>query len=205
MRLPGKNRKAKPYAKPAILSSPSIQDTQSKGLMSGGSNVKSWTMLQINVECVPCFWSRRKLPAVAFYSLMKQTSGVSLGGRQWYLMRWQDSVVELEGYRCNHRVMGMWWIHQESPGTLLATSDIHVQDIDDLESHMVESSIAWEPHNVNSHRICAMPVTVEPRTQEKQPLPCFVPSENTCHYCPPPPHPPALNVSTVVTTQAVVK
>ena len=113
--------------------------------------------------------------------------------------------------------MGMWWIFQESPGTLAATSDIQVDDTDDLESHMLESSITCDTHNINAQKICVMTdfltaqkcipclqdLPVKLRTQEEQPPPCFVPSENTCPYCPGP-TPPALNPSKVVTTQPMV-
>lgn len=47
------------------------------------------------------------------------------------------------------KVVGMWWIFQGLPGTIAATSEIQVDDIDDLESHMLESSVTWESQNMN--------------------------------------------------------
>lgn len=119
-------------------------------------------------------------------------------------------------HRCIHRMMGMWWIFQQSPGTL-ASSDIQMKDIADLETHMVESSITCEPHNLNTQNICVMTeylatkkripclqdLPVKLRTQEEQPPECFVPSESTCPYCPGP-TPPALNPLKIITTQAMV-
>lgn len=118
---------------------------------------------------------------------------------------------------CVHRMMGMWWIFQECPGTLVSTSDIQVQDIDDLETHMIENSIMCEPHSVNTQDIrimteylskqkripCLQELPLKLRTQEEEPPPCFAPSENTCPYCPGP-TPPVLSLPKVVTTQAVV-
>lgn len=59
-------------------------------------------------------------------------------------------------HRCIHRMMGMWWIFQESPGTLVANSGIQVDDIDDLESDMLESSITCESEHLNAQKICAI-------------------------------------------------
>ncbi|KAK0156411.1 hypothetical protein N1851_000281 [Merluccius polli] len=171
-------------------------------------------MLQPNVEWIVCFLflERRETPSggIFFPVFTKETDNWCQFGRTRVTF---DAVAgqwncQCRGTRESHRC-----IHR----TLLATSDIHIHDIDDLESHIVESSIASEPHNVNSQRICAMTecllrqkhipclqeLPVELRTQEKQPPPCFVPFENTCPYCPGP-TPPALNVAKVVTTQAMV-
>ncbi|XP_067307544.1 uncharacterized protein [Pseudorasbora parva] len=114
-------------------------------------------------------------------------------------------------------MMGMWWLFQESPGTIVATSDIQTEDIDDLESHLFESSTKCEAHNVNASKICLMTeyllkekcipclqdIPLKLRTQEEQPPSCFVPKEGTCPYCPGP-TPPALDPYEVITTQATV-
>ena len=220
---------AKPYAKPAILTSTSIQDMQSKGLMSSEWGVKCEELNNAATKCgvdsvFPVFGEEGNSQRWHFFSVFtNETDNWCQFGRTRVTF---DAVAgqwncqcrgTRESHRCIHRMMGMWWIYQESHATLLATSDIHMHDIDDLESHIVESSIASEPHNVNSQRICAMTeyllrqkhipclqeLPVELRTQEKQPPPCFVPFENTCPYCPGP-TPPALNVAKVVTTQAMV-
>lgn len=54
---------------------------------------------------------------------------------------------------CIHQMMGMWWIFQESPDNLMATANIQVEDIDDLESDMLESNIVCEPLDVNTQKI----------------------------------------------------
>ena len=120
-------------------------------------------------------------------------------------------------HRCIHRMMGMWWIFQELPGTLLASSDIQLHDIDDLESQMQESTTTCHSENLNTQKICVLTehltkhkripspekLSLKLRTEEDKPTSCFVPSENTCPYCPGP-TPPELNPSQIVTTQAVV-
>ncbi|KAI9523088.1 hypothetical protein NQZ68_031177 [Dissostichus eleginoides] len=50
---------------------------------------------------------------------------------------------------------------------------------------------------------CLQELPLELRTKERQPPPCFVPSEETCPYCPGP-TPPDLNSQEIVTTQATV-
>lgn len=137
-----------------------------------------------------------------------------------------DSVVgrwncQCQGNRrshgCIHRMMGMWRLFQESPGTIVATSDTQAEGIDDLENHLFESSVTCEPHNVNGSKICLMTeyllkekqipcmqeIPLRLRTPEEQPPPCFVPKEGTCPYCPGP-TPPALHPYKVITTQATV-
>lgn len=122
-----------------------------------------------------------------------------------------------KSHRCVHRMIAMWWIFQEFPDTLLANIDIQNDDIDDLETHIVDNSITWEPNNLNSTNICAMTeylytnkripslqdLFVELRTTEAKPPPGFVPSETTCPYCPGP-TPPALNPHKILTAQATV-
>ena len=53
-------------------------------------------------------------------------------------------------------IMSSEWIFQESPGTLMETLDIQTEDIDDLESHIVENSISCEQQHVNTKEICSM-------------------------------------------------
>lgn len=53
-------------------------------------------------------------------------------------------------------MMGMWWVFQESPGTTVANSDLQVNDIDDLESHILENNIACDSQNLNAQKICAI-------------------------------------------------
>ncbi|KAL7402512.1 hypothetical protein ABVT39_015981 [Epinephelus coioides] len=225
-----RTNRGKPYTKPAVLTSTSLQDMLSKGLMSS-----EW-----GVKCEELNNAAKNLGVDSVFPVYFKDEGYS---EQWHFFsvftnetdNWCqfgrtrvtfDAVAGKwncqcrgtgKSHRCIHCMMGMWRIFQESPGTLVATTDIQVEDIDDLESHMFESNITCEPHNVNTQKICVMTeyllnhkripclqeVPLDLRTQEKQPPPCFIPTENTCSYCPGP-TPPALNPSTILTTQAMV-
>lgn len=221
---------AKSYIKPAALTSTSLQDMLSKGLMSSewGEKCAALNTAATNsgVDSVfPVFVGDEKhSQRWNFFSVFtNEMDNWCQFGRTRVTF---DSVAGQwncpcrgtgKSHRCIHRMMGMWWIFQESPGTLAATSDIQVEDIDDLESHILESSITCDPHNSNAQKICAMTdylatqkripclqdLPVQLRTQEVQPPTCFEPHENACPYCPGP-TPPALKPSKLVTTQAMV-
>ncbi|XP_033970117.1 uncharacterized protein LOC117469770 [Trematomus bernacchii] len=224
-----RTKSAKPYSQPAVLTSTSLQDMLSKGLMSsewGTKCEKLYTAATTNGvdSVVPVFfgdegYSKRCL----FFSVFTdERDNWCRFGRTRVTF---DTVAgqwncQCQGtgtsHRCIHRMMGMWWIFQESPGTLV-TSDLQVEDIDDLETHMVESSLFCEPHKLTSQKVtvmtdylstkkripCLQDLPLELRTKERQPPPCFVPSEETCPYCPGP-TPPDLNSQENVTTQAMV-
>ncbi|XP_068584524.1 uncharacterized protein, partial [Cebidichthys violaceus] len=224
-----RTKTAKPYAKPAVLTSTSLQDMVSKGLMTSewGDKCEKLNIAANNngVDSVfPVFfgdegYSQRWYFFSVFTNEMDnwchfgrtRVTFDSVGG-QWNCQCRGTG----RSHRCIHRMMGMWWIFQQSPGTL-ASSDIQVEDIDDLETHMVETTVTCEPHNLNTQNMCLMTeylatkkripclqdLPVKLRTQEEQPPQCFIPSENTCPYCPGP-TPPALNPSKIVTTQAMV-
>ncbi|XP_036943300.1 uncharacterized protein LOC119013056 [Acanthopagrus latus] len=226
-----RTKNAKSYAKPAVLTSASLKDMLSKGLMSSEWGVRCENLnldsnkLGLDSVFPVIFEDEGYSKRWVFFSVFtSQTDNWCQFGRTIVMF---DTVAgqwncQCRGtgtsHRCIHRMMAMWWIFQESPGTLMETLDIQTQDIDDLESHIVETSISCEQQPVNSQKICIMTdylmthkripflqdLPVELRTKEQQPPPpCFVPTENTCPYCPGP-TPPALNPSNTVTTQAVV-
>lgn len=100
-------------------------------------------------------------------------------------------------------MMAMWWIFQESPSTVISMSDVQVEDIDDLESHMVDMDTSSVQQNMNTQKICAMTayiyahkripplqdLPIKLRTNDKMPPSCFFPKEITCPYCPWPTRP----------------
>lgn len=225
-----RTKNAKSYVKPAVLQCTSLKEMLSKGLMSSEWAVKCEELNNAannhGVDSVfPIFfgdegYSKRWY----FFSVFtNKTDNWCQFGRTRVTFdamvgQWNCQCQETgRSHLCVHRMMGMWWIFQECPGTLVSTSDIQVQDIDDLETHMIENSIMCEPHSVNTQDIrimteylskqkripCLQELPLKLRTQEEEPPPCFAPSENTCPYCPGP-TPPALSLPKVVTTQAVV-
>lgn len=225
-----RTKNAKPYIKPAELQCTTLQDMLSKGLMSSEWGAKCQelnnTAITHGVDSVfPIFFIDEGYSARwYFFSVFTNLTD------NWCQFRRTrvtfDSVVgrwncQCQGnrrsHRCIHRMMGMWWLFQESPGIIVATSDTQAEDIDDLESHLFETSVICEPHNVNGSKICLMTeyllkekqipcmqeIPLRLRTQEEQPPPCFVPKEGTCPYCRGP-TPPALHPYKVITTQAMV-
>ncbi|XP_059188087.1 uncharacterized protein si:ch211-10d23.5 [Centropristis striata] len=225
-----RTNRGKPYSKPAALTSTSLKDMLSKGLMSSEWGVKCEELnnaannLGVDSVFPICFKDEGYSERWHFFSVFtNETDNWCQFGRTRVTFdavagQWNCKCRGTgKSHRCIHRMMGMWWIFQESPGILVATADIQAEDIDDLESHMFESNIACEPDNVNTHKICVMTeyllnhkcipclqeLPLDLRTLEKQPPLCFIPTEDTCPYCPGP-TPPALNPPKMVTTQGMV-
>ncbi|XP_030581204.1 uncharacterized protein LOC115777435 [Archocentrus centrarchus] len=224
-----RTKNARPYVKPATLTSESLQDMLSSGRMSSEWGVKCEELNTVAKQCgvdsvfPVCFGDQGSSQRWYFFSVFTNET------ENWCRFKRTrvtfDSVTgqwncqcrgTSRSHRCIHRMMGTWWIFQESTGTVVSNSDIQVEDIGDLGSHMIESSIMCEPPKENSTaKVCKMTEYIytkkriprlkelKLRTQEEKPPPCFVPLENTCPYCPGP-TPPALNRHKTVTTKAVV-
>lgn len=215
--------KAKLYIKPGVLNTGSLQDMMSKGLMSTewGDKCEKLNMaaIQCGVDSVFVEDGEQSKRWHSFSIFTNESDNWCYFGRTRVTF---DSVAGQwncqcrgtgQSHRCVHRMMGMWWIYQELPGTLAGTCDIQVDAISDLESHMLESGLSCEPLNMNDRKICAITeyfkaqkripclqdLPVDLRTKEEQPPLCFEPFENTCPFCPGP-TPPALNPSKIATT-----
>ncbi|KAM4559246.1 uncharacterized protein PAE49_013719 [Odontesthes bonariensis] len=159
--------RGKPYTKPAVLTSTSLQDMLSKGLMSYEWGVKCEELNNaannLGVDSVfPVYFKDEGYSERwHFFSVFtNETENWCQFGRTRVTF---DAVAgqwncqcrgTAKSHRCIHRMMGMWWIFQESPGPVFATADIHAEDIDDLESHMFKSNIPCEPRNRSTQKIC---------------------------------------------------
>ena len=111
-------------------------------------------------QCFPSlcgkWWT---LPTLALFLSIQQWNRqlVSIWADQGS-MRFSGQAVELSMSR-NRKISSLHPSYDGnvvSPGTLEATSDIQVDDFDDLESHILENSITCDTHNINTQKICIM-------------------------------------------------
>ncbi|XP_070404893.1 uncharacterized protein [Nothobranchius furzeri] len=225
-----RTKHAKQYVKPAELTPASLKVMLEKGLMStewgekcekldtDAKNCKVDSVFPVN------FGEKGHSQRWFFFSVFTNKTD------NWCQFRRTrvtfDAVVgkwncqckgSQRSHRCIHRMMAMWWIFQESPDTLMPTSDVQAEDIQDLESHMMEDDISCTQCSVTTQKICAMTdyihtqkripplkeLSLNLRTQEETPSTTLVPLEKNCPYCPGP-TPPELGLPKVVTTQATV-
>ncbi|XP_047248739.1 uncharacterized protein si:ch211-10d23.5 [Girardinichthys multiradiatus] len=203
-----------------------LQDMLSKGLMSSDWGLKCEQMdieaknSEVDSVFPVSFGDKGQSQRCFFFSVFtNEADSWCQFGRTRVMF---DAVAGKWNCQCrgsgkSHCMMAIWWIFQESPGTLMATSDVQVEDIDDLESHMVDGGISSVPNSLNTQNICVMTeyfyrqkripslqqLPFKLRTQEETPPPSFFPTESTCPYCPGP-TPPELSPSKVVTSQAMM-
>ncbi|KAL7369719.1 hypothetical protein ABVT39_006702 [Epinephelus coioides] len=149
-----RTKRGKPYTKPAVLTSTSLQDMLNKGLMSS-----EW-----GVKCEELSNAAKNLGVDSVFPVYFKDEGYS---EQWHFFsvftNETDNWCQFGRTRVTFdAVAGQWNCQCRGTGETSGLKD-----------------------------------------SGKQPPPCFIPTENTCPYCPGP-TPPALNPSTIRTTQAMV-
>ncbi|KAM8862762.1 uncharacterized protein AB9W97_017970 isoform 2-T3 [Spinachia spinachia] len=120
-----------------------------------------------------------------------------------------------QSHRCVHHTMAMPCIFQENPN-VLSNCDTQAEDIEDMESELLDPEFPLTSYYVNDKRVLVMTeysakskkipalhdISVELRTKENPPPTCFIPSERNCPYCPGPT--PSGLIEETITTQATV-
>ncbi|KAL7396910.1 hypothetical protein ABVT39_013480 [Epinephelus coioides] len=219
---------ASPYVPPASLKKDSLQEMLNKGLLSTEWSQRCHDLHSAastkGIESIyPILYghggfSKRWLFFSVFtdkkdnWCLFERTmvSFDSVGGK------WHCPCRERgQSRRCVHHMMAIWWIFQESP-EYLGNCDTHTEEIEDMETEILETDEPSMPSTLNDQEVCIMTeyvstfkripplqeIPLELRSKEKPPPSCFIPTEETCPYCPGP-TPPGLQAETL-TTQATV-
>lgn len=219
---------ASPYVPPASLKKDSLKEMLSKGLLSTEwsercHDLHSAASSKETESIYPISYghggfSKRWLFFSVFtdkkdnWCLFERTmvSFDSVGGK------WHCPCHERgQSRRCVHHMMAIWWIFQECP-EYLANCDTHTEEIEDMETEILETDEPSLPSTVNDQEVSIMTeyvskykrlppiqeIPLELRSKEKPPPSCFIPTEENCPYCPGP-TPPGLQAETR-TTQATV-
>lgn len=202
-----RTKNAKPYVKPVVLTSKSLQDMLSRGLMSSEWGAKCEALdsaaKQCGVDSVfpVCYEDQGPSQQWYFFSVFTnetdhwcqfQRTRVTFDS---VTRKWNCQCQGTErSQQCIHVMMGMWWIFQE-------TSENSI--ISETTKNISTAKICRMTEYIYTKKRIPRPKDLKLGTQEEKPPPSFVPWENTCPYCPGP-TPPQLNAPKVITNQAVI-
>ncbi|XP_049339084.1 uncharacterized protein LOC125804022 [Astyanax mexicanus] len=221
-----RTNKAVAYAPPPLLTEKSLQSMSDRGLISSTRQQECWDLnakaRSQETDCVfPIFWEEQSLSGRFIYfsvftnqkdnwcQFFRTRVTFDRQAGQWHC----QCRVKHKGI-CTHRYLAMWYLFQEHPHLLKATTALNLEEEDIEESvsengepkrHAAERSadvIKMTEYLWNKKKI-PEDIPHELSTKEQAIPEAFKPLEEICPYCPGP-CPPALKESQLLTMHGTV-